>query len=123
MLNPDIAWPARWALALVLVTALAAGCAGEPDSTTAADGGQTVRGRIVDLNARSLLEVESLTIRDESGATNILEAGDEAGDEADGVELGRFTPSHLREHMVTGQVVEVRYHDEGGRLVLDAISD
>ena len=119
MLNPDIAWPARWVLALVLVTALAAGCAGEPDSTTAADGGQTVRGRIVDLNARSLLEVESLTIRDESGATYILEAGDEA----DGVELGRFTPSHLREHMVSGQAVEVTYHDEGGRLVLDAISD
>ena len=115
MLNRDVARPALWVLALALLAALATGCGGESDSTTATDGGQAIRGRIVDLNARSLLELESLTIRGESGETYTVEAG--------GVALGQFTPSHLREHMVSGLVVVVTYHDEGGRLVLDAISD
>ena len=115
MLNPEIAWTARWALTLVVLTALAAGCAGGPDATTATEVRQAVSGRIVDLSAPSLLELESLTIRGESGETFTLQAG--------GVALGQFTPSHLREHMVTGQVVVVTYHVDGGRLVLDAISD
>lgn len=98
-----------------MLTTLAAGCAGESDPASVTDGAQTVRGRIVDLKARSLLEIESLTIRDESGETYRLEAG--------GVGLGRFTSSHLREHMVSGLVVVVTYQEQGGRLVLDAISD
>jgi hypothetical protein len=115
LLNRNIARPALKVLALVLLTALATGCAGESDSTTESDGVQSVHGRIVDLNSRSLLELESVTIRSESGETYTVEAG--------GVALGQFTPSHLREHMVSGLEVVVTYHDESGRLVLDAISD
>ena len=63
----------------------------------------------------SLLEIESLTIRDESGEAYTLEVR--------GLPLGEFTPSHLREHMVSGAVVEVTYRDDHGRLVLDAITD
>ena len=100
---------------MALLMALAVGCADDADSTGATGGGQTLRGRIVDVDARSLVEIESLTIRDESGAAYTLEAR--------GMPLGEFTPSHLREHMVSGAPVEVSYHDDGGRLVLDAISD
>jgi len=100
---------------MVLSMALAVGCADDSDSTGAAGGGQTLRGRIVDVDARSLLEIESLTIRDDSGESYTVEAR--------GLPLGEFTPSHLREHMVSGAVVEVTYHDEDGRLVLDAITD
>ena len=114
MLNRDVARSALWVLALVLSTGAATGCARQSDATPATDGGQAVHGRIVDLNMRPLLEIESLTIRGESGETYTVDAG--------GVALGRFTPSHLREHMVSGRAVVVTYHDEGGRLVLDAIS-
>ena len=93
----------------MLLAALAAGCVGGPDSTSATDEGQAIRGRIVDLKAGSLLEIESLTMRGESGETY-----------TGGVALGRFTPSHPREHMVSGVVVA--YHEEKGRLVPDAIS-
>ena len=115
MLIRDIARQARCVLTLVLLAALASGCVGGRDSTPATDGGQAISGRIVDLKAGSLLEIQSLTIRVESGETYTLEAG--------GVALGRFTPSHLRGHMVSGLVVVVTYHEESGRLVVDAISD
>ena len=78
------------------------------------DGEQAIRGRIVDLRARSLLEIESLTIRGESGeilTILTLEAG--------GVALGQLAP----EHMVSGLAAVATYHNAGGRLALDAISD
>ena len=81
------------------------------DSTSRAGSRQAVPGRIVDLNARSLLEIESLTIRSETGGDYTVEAT--------GVVLGQFTP----EHMVFGRVVVVAYHDDDCRLVLDSISD
>lgn len=34
-----------------------------------------------------------------------------------------FTPSHLREHMVQGLSITVRYHEEGEVFVIDDITD
>jgi hypothetical protein len=113
LLNRDVVRSALSVLALL--TVLAVGCGGGPGSTPKTDGGLAIRGRIVDLNARSLLEIESLTIRAESSEDYTVEA--------EGVPMGQFTPSHLREHMVSGLVVTVTYHEEDGRLVLDGISD
>lgn len=100
---------------MALLTVLAVGCGGESGSTPATDGGLAIRGRIVGLNPRSVLEIESLTIRAESGETYTVES--------EGVLMGEFSPSHLREHMLSGLVVTVTYHDADGRLVLDGISD
>ncbi|MCL0029206.1 hypothetical protein M1N23_03590 [Dehalococcoidia bacterium] len=115
MINRSVADSTLWLLAMALLLVLMGACVEESGSTDQTDGQQIVRGRIVNVDARSLLEIESLTIQDKSGSLYTVEAR--------GVLFGEFTPSHLREHMVSGTAVEVTYYDEGGRLVLGAISD
>ena len=115
LINRSVADSTLWLLAMALLVALMGACMQNPGSADQTNGQQIVRGRIVNVDARSLLEIESLTIRDKSGAAYTVEAR--------GVLFGKFTPSHLREHMVSGTSVEVTYYDEGDRLVLGAISD
>ena len=75
-----------------------------------------VRGHVVDVQSKSLLELTSVEIVDGDGKRWTFEARG-FSDPAD------FTPSHLREHMVLGEPVTVRYHDEDGVLVIDDIAD
>ena len=75
----------------------------------------TIHGLIRDVQVRSLLELESLTVEDEDGGLWVFEAW--------GKRLTGFTPSHLREHMVLGDQVTVTFHREDGILIVDDLSD
>lgn len=75
-----------------------------------------VRGYVVDVQSASLLELTSVKIVDGGGKGWTFEARD-FSDPAD------FTPSHLREHMLLGEPVTIKYHEEDGVLVIDDIAD
>ena len=98
--------PGVAAIAVVALLALGA-CGGQSGA---------VRGHVVDVRSESLLEIESVEIMDGDGKRWRFEAR-EFSDPAD------FTPSHLREHMVLGEPVTVRYRNEDGVLVIDDIDD
>jgi hypothetical protein len=100
------------AAALLLALALLSGCGGGADATPASGG--LVRGHVVAVEGRTIIELESLTIRDEAGKkwTFTSRAGS----------VG-FTPSHLREHQLLGHQVEVLYVADGDTLVAVEITD
>jgi hypothetical protein len=75
-----------------------------------------VRGHVVDVQSESLLELTSAEIMDGDGKRWRFEARGFS-------DSAEFTPSHLREHMVLGEPVTVKYHDEDGVLVIDDITD
>ncbi|MCL0099280.1 hypothetical protein M1O55_00185 [Dehalococcoidia bacterium] len=74
---------------------------------------EIVRGLVFEVNAKSLLEIESLTVVDNGGNTWNFNAGKFRG----------FTPSHLNEHRVVGVPITVTFHSENGDLVIEKISD
>jgi hypothetical protein len=95
-------------LALALVLACGGGgAAANPDAT------KQVRGHVVEVIARNITEVETLRLRDESGRVWAFTTEGFAG----------FTPSHLREHQLFGQSVQVSYVEKGGKLVAVNITD
>ena len=69
----------------------------------------TVIGLVAEVEAKSVLELCSLAVRDASGQRWILGPTD-------------FTPSHLKQHMLLGEPVSVTLHDDSG-LVSDEIAD
>ena len=81
-----------------------AACNGGPD---------VVRGVVVEAVDRDLAEIETLRVRDGDGR------------------LWMFTTTgplekngaHLRLHQVLGQTIEVRYEEQGGRLVAVSLQD
>ena len=73
----------------------------------------TVTGYIVDVSARSLLEIDVLTIEDEDGAEWSFS----------GRGYGGVTPSHLRQHMLQAIQIVVAYRDEGDVLLIQEIRD
>ena len=75
-----------------------------------------VRGQIIEVVARNIAEVESLRIRDESEREFIFTT-DQTG------EFVGFTPSHLKEHQLSGQTILVSYVERESRLVAVKISD
>ena len=77
------------------------------------NGEQSVQGIITEVQPRSLTEVATLTVRDDAGRLWTFETAGALG----------FTPSHLREHMLTGQPVNVDYEDEGERLLAVRVTD
>ena len=83
-------------------------------TTACGDSVFEMRGLITDVQAGSLTEAESFTVQ-EDGTGRLWTFTTEGF-------IG-FTPSHMREHMLAGQVVAVRYRDEDGRLVAVLISD
>ena len=101
-------------LILMVMIALALGCGRGGTESPSADE-RTVRGRLTDVKAASLLEVESITVETETGESFLLEADNRI--------FSGFTPSHLREHMLQGNLVTVTFHQEGERLVLNDVLD
>ena len=100
------------ALAVVLV--LLSGCEGAggaptpgPGSPEPAPAGATVRGHVVEVVGRSIVEVETLRLRDTGGKTWTFTTEGFIG----------FSPAHLREHQLFGQTVLVTYVEKQGRLV------
>ena len=101
-------------LILMVMIPLALGCGGGGTESPSADE-RTVRGRLTDVKAAALLEVESITVETETGESFLLEADNRI--------FSGFTPSHLREHMLQGNLVTVTFHQEGERLVLNDVLD
>jgi hypothetical protein len=101
-------------LILAALAALILGCGTEGGESTSADE-RFVRGRLTDVQAASLLEIESITVETESGETYVLEAGNRI--------FSGFTPSHLREHMLQGNLVTALFEDEGDKLILKDVLD
>ena len=85
------------------------GTAPSADTTQAAE----VTGALVGVESPSLLVLDSLDVRDAAGHVWHFLADGYSG----------FTPSHLREHMVQGLPVTVRYRSEDGGLVLVEVTD
>ena len=100
------------AAALVLALALLSGCGGQTEATP--ESGLQVKGLVAAVEGRSITELESLEIRDETGKNWTFTAG--AG-------FVGFTPSHLREHQLQGHPVTVTYAAEGDTLVAVNITD
>ena len=105
----------------VLVAAVAllifsgAACGGTQADDTSDVQTEVVSGLIVDLKARSLSEIESMTVAGEDGETWGFGAQDTMS--------AGFTPSHLKEHMVLGIPVKVWFHRQNGALQIDRIGD
>ena len=60
-------------------------------------------GLIAEVSARSLTETRWFSLETDGGATfKVMVETD----------LGKFTPSHLRSHMITGQPVEVMFSEK-----------
>ena len=96
------------AVAVLLACASVVGCGGEPDV-------RTVRGYVVGVESKTLLELDFVQVRTEAGETIEISAR--------GKHFPGFPPSHLREHMMQGLPVTVSYHRENGELVLDDVRD
>ena len=105
------------ALALVPLALLVFALACGPESIPGPDSQaiESVRGPVQDVQARSLLEIESLTVRDDAGRGWKVEGR--------GKSVEGFTPSHLGEHMVLRQPVTVDFYRDGEALVLVDITD
>jgi hypothetical protein len=90
-------------------------CDSGKDSDVDGPEAMSVHGLVQHIEARSLLQVGSLTVRDDDGRDWVIEGR--------GTEIAGFSPSHVREHMVLGQPIRVLFHREDGVLVLDDITD
>ncbi len=77
------------------------------------DGVHTAHGLVTQVQARSLTEIATFTVGDEAGRSWTFETDGPI----------EFTPSHLREHMLTGQPVTVYYRDQGERLLAERVAD
>ena len=96
------------AAVLALFPAVACGTGGTVESSE-----DTVTGHVVDVSARSLLEIDVLTIEDDDGAEWSFSGRGYSG----------VTPSHLRQHMLQAIQIMVTYRDEGDVLLIQGIRD
>ena len=101
------------ALAAILLMLLACGGPGAAKTSSPTESTGEVRGLVVEVVGRNIAEIETLRIRatDEKVWTFTSEGP-----------LG-FSPSHLREHQLFGQVVIVSYKSRGDVLVAVEIGD
>ena len=99
-------------LALGALVLGALSCQREPGQKSETE---MVRGHILEVEAKSLLELGKLIIQDEDG--ELWSFGEQQSVPA------QFTPSHLRDHMVQGLSVTVTFHRKDGFLVIDDIAD
>ena len=97
--------------AVLAVAVLALFNAGACDTTGSAE--DTVTGHVIDVSAKSLLEIDVLTIEDGEGAEWRFSGRGYRG----------VSPSHLRQHMLQGFQIVVTYRDEGESLVIREIRD
>lgn len=103
--------PVFLTVALILASIIA--CGGNPPDTGEPDEGQ-IRGIVVQVAGRNIIELKSLRIRDETGNVWDFRA-------AEGF-IG-ISPSHLREHQLAGESVLVTYVIGEGELIAVDITD
>ena len=92
-------------MSIPLLTLLLASCNGEDY--------KSVRGHVVNVQARSLTEVKLLIIQDKHGTKWTFRT-------AGAIE---FTPSHIKEHMLLGQELGVYYTGGNGHLMVVSVID
>jgi len=105
------------ALVVALSGLFPAGC-GDSASSSDEDSGRTiesVRGMVLDVEQESLISLAVLEIQDSEGRVWRFEGR--------GKVVEGFTPSHLNEHKLLGQSVEVAFYREDDALVLEGITD
>ena len=80
---------------------------------------ETVRGVLIDVEARGLQQLDSFTVRTDDGQelTFVPAPNFNQG------ESHAMTPGHMRQHMALADPVTVTYRDEGGRLVALSATD
>ena len=105
-------------LAMALILALIIACGGNSPDVRNRDligsEGAQIRGIVLAVVGRNIVELESLRIRDETGKEWTFGS-------AQGF-IG-FSPTHLREHQLAGESVVVTYLTRGGELVAVDITD
>lgn len=77
------------------------------------DGERSAAGVIIDVQATSLTQIDSFTLRDNEGRVLVFRI---APDVTDDPQEG-FLPSHLRSHAVLAEQVVVFYREEQGELL------
>ena len=100
-----------WPLAIVVVAL--GGCGRAPEGEPEAQS--SFAGTVTSFEASSLLELESVTVANESGVVMQFHA--------DGRRFEEFTPAHVREHMVLGDPVEVTYRLSGDKRLIVSLRD
>tara|TARA_Y100001960_G_scaffold218514_1_gene228399 strand:+ start:220 stop:567 length:348 start_codon:yes stop_codon:yes gene_type:complete len=100
-------------LKIFLFFTLIGSCGGVSDIT---DGQSLfhISGSIIDFQAKSFTELNRITIITSEGQEYNLNVNKD---------LGKFTPSHLRQHMALGDPVQVSYIERDGVKWLENISD
>ena len=76
---------------------------------------ESVRGLVLEVEQESLISLKALEIQDGEGKVWRFEGR--------GKVVAGFTPSHLNEHKLLGQSVEVAFYREDDALVLEGITD
>ena len=74
-------------------------CDGDAGGTDTSE--EVFEGLITSVEVRTLLDIESIEVTDDTGASLVFHAG--------GRRFEEFTPSHVREHMLQGLGVIVTY--------------
>lgn len=89
-------------------------CGAGGDGTKSSEA--VFEGLITSVEARTLLDIESVEVTDDTGTSMRFHAGDRRFTE--------FTPSHVREHMIQGLGVIVTYRvSDDGALYIETIKD
>jgi hypothetical protein len=73
----------------------------------------TVHGKVTDVQTRTFTEIESFSLRDAAGETWLFATEGPL----------ELTPSHLRQHMLSGEEVRVQFERRAGGLIAVSISD
>ena len=106
----------QWIILAVIATTLVFGarCGGGANGTERPEG--VFEGLITNVEASTLLDLESIEVSDDVGNARVFHAG--------GMRFTEFTPSHAREHMLQGEGVSVTYKEsEDGSLYIVEIRD
>jgi len=106
----------RWSLlaGLLLVVATLVACGG------ASGGGlRSATGVIIDVQAPSLTELDSFTLRTDDGQVFVFELASDASKDPQ----GGLVAGHLRSHALLVTRGEVFYRDEGGKHLAVRLED
>ncbi|MDE2688022.1 MAG: hypothetical protein OXI16_11075 [Chloroflexota bacterium] len=114
---------AMCALAAVTVFVIAMSlmaCVGNGGANTATDNDaelslEMMRGMVLQVEAESLISLAALEVQDDDGKIWRFEGR--------GKVVPGFTPSHLNEHKLFGDPIEVTFYREGDALVIHDIED
>ena len=100
-------------LKIFLLFALLASC-GEPSELNDGQFVFHVSGSIIDFQSKSFTQVSRITIITSDGQEYDLNVNKG---------LGKFTPSHLRQHMTLGDLVQASFIEDDGMKWLEDIKD